>query len=218
MRRWTVQCSYPFPGCPDSQTHLALGTPSSASLCHCCSPKNPSPENRPQGVHPQALLGLPRSPAGQETRPGAGTGPETSPVCPGGPRPWTCLTPESHLACYCAGLRRGTAKRCPHWWSRCCLRRKGDWGGWRGGVGAGVGGEEGSARGRQICYHCCSSPELQTRSPPFRTPSDLQLTFGFHRLFFILKCRWREDKKGMVGGGGGQKSMRQLIIKLICSL
>lgn len=172
-----MHSSYPYPGCPGSQTHLAPGTPSLAFLFHHCSPKNLSPMSRLQGESPQALLGLPQPPVGQGKGPEAGPEPETSPACPGGPRPWICLTPESHLACYCVGLRQGTAKHCPHWWSRCCLRRKGGWGGWRGGEGAGVEGEEGSLQGKQICCRCCSSPELQTRSPPFRTPSKSSIHF-----------------------------------------
>lgn len=168
---------YPFPGCPGSQTHQALGTPSSTSPSHHYFPKNLSPLNCLQGELPQAPLGLRWPLAGLERGPEAGPGPETSPACPGCPKPWTCLTPESHLACYCVGLLQGTAKHCPHWWSRCCLRRMGGWGDWKGGEGAGVGGEGGSLQGKQICYHCCSSPERQTRSPPFRTPSKSSVDF-----------------------------------------
>lgn len=168
---------YPYPGCPGNQIRQALGTPSSTSPSHHCSQENPSLMHHLQGEHPEALLGHPQSPAGLEIGSEAEPGPETSLAYPGGPRSWTCLTPESHLACYCVGLQQGTAKHCPHWWSRCCLRRKGGWGGWKGGVGSEVGGEEGSLQGKQICYRCCSSPELQTRSPPFRTPSKSPVHF-----------------------------------------
>lgn len=100
-----MHSSYPFPYCLGSRTHLAPETRSSAFLSHHYSPENPSLRCSPQVEPLQGHQGFPRPPAGREIGTAAGAEPESSPACPEVPNLWTCLTPESHLACYCVELQ-----------------------------------------------------------------------------------------------------------------